>query len=645
MILKLLSIETLLKSIMNNLKLFFSFLISFLFVSFSFSFSNNLYDNIFLGLNIDKINSQGSSYNITSFINGNISIFDEIVVPLESGQESKIISMNIYPNIPVVAEVISLNIEFDMPITLWMLRSEQVSLNLTYYSNKILYASFVFYQPFLGTISIDCYYADIGQEFIYEETITFDLFVKGLGNNILSRKNNFSQSNELHASQTNIKVMDFALNAQFFEQYLESIVLVVTPDLDIFSNIKLLDAENNLLGQRLMPVNDNIHITLDSSILLELNVTDNFSIICDLKNDVSENVLFNVNVATINSFLMINSSNHLFSTSDIISNTFIIVTKNKPIINSVAIKDYLAVTNNFIANIEYVLTQGDINAVFYRAYCINDFSFSAWITKNIFTPISSPLELMIELDSYFEHNKNYLLEMKLQATEQSELVSSNVFLVDLTSPNTPTAVTIKSYDLSRGSQQNTFEIEFEVNIAQSLDVESGIQSFQLLKRDQTDVNWQVIVSEAVVSQIFEVTYNQTIGTLAEYSLVAINGSGLESEMSDIVFFEDGQALQHFETLFNNPNPFDSRVEDTTIYYTLKFEADVDIYIYDMYGYLVNKWSFTAGSLGGQKRNQFVWDGRNILGDKVSKGGYILIIFAKDENGKTVSSKYKIGVIR
>ena len=74
-------------------------------------------------------------------------------------------------------------------------------------------------------------------------------------------------------------------------------------------------------------------------------------------------------------------------------------------------------------------------------------------------------------------------------------------------------------------------------------------------------------------------------------------------------------------------------------------ADVDITIYDMFGYVVKRWSFAAGSAGGQLSNAIIWDGTNELGKKASKGGYILILKTNNSAGNKVEKKYLIGIIR
>src|SRR5688572_19206838 len=78
-------------------------------------------------------------------------------------------------------------------------------------------------------------------------------------------------------------------------------------------------------------------------------------------------------------------------------------------------------------------------------------------------------------------------------------------------------------------------------------------------------------------------------------------------------------------LSNAPNPFDSRKGgpegQTRILYTLDQNLPVQVTLYDLLGFRVRRWDFPAGQEGGRLgHNEFVWDGTNERGQKVSKGG-------------------------
>lgn len=99
---------------------------------------------------------------------------------------------------------------------------------------------------------------------------------------------------------------------------------------------------------------------------------------------------------------------------------------------------------------------------------------------------------------------------------------------------------------------------------------------------------------------------------------------------------------------NAPNPFDSRKGglegQTQISYTLAQDVPVRVTLYDLLGFRVRRWDFSAGQNGGRAgHNQFLWDGTNETGRKVSKGGYLAQI--EIETPETVVSVIrKIGVI-
>ena len=103
---------------------------------------------------------------------------------------------------------------------------------------------------------------------------------------------------------------------------------------------------------------------------------------------------------------------------------------------------------------------------------------------------------------------------------------------------------------------------------------------------------------------------------------------------------------------NYPSPFSPHKPNKNgelgalIQYSLWADADVKILIYDLFGNLVRKLNYSAGSNGGQvAQNQITWDGRNGEGIIVANGGYILQIIAKDQNGNVYKARQKVGVLK
>jgi hypothetical protein len=101
-------------------------------------------------------------------------------------------------------------------------------------------------------------------------------------------------------------------------------------------------------------------------------------------------------------------------------------------------------------------------------------------------------------------------------------------------------------------------------------------------------------------------------------------------------------------LTNVPNPVDTRKSgaegQTQISYQLAGSWPVTITLYDLFGFKVKAWSFSAGEEGGREGyNHLIWDGCNENGQKVAKGGYIAQLQI-DSPEATVTAIRKIGVI-
>ena len=110
----------------------------------------------------------------------------------------------------------------------------------------------------------------------------------------------------------------------------------------------------------------------------------------------------------------------------------------------------------------------------------------------------------------------------------------------------------------------------------------------------------------------------------------------------------GFASPLIQNVSNAPNPFDSRrgglEGQTQITYELADASAVHVTVYDLFGFKVQEWNFSAGSAGGQTgRNGFLWDGRNSAGTPVAKGGYLAYIEVVGPQG-TAKTIRKIGVI-
>jgi len=103
-----------------------------------------------------------------------------------------------------------------------------------------------------------------------------------------------------------------------------------------------------------------------------------------------------------------------------------------------------------------------------------------------------------------------------------------------------------------------------------------------------------------------------------------------------------------QNVTNAPNPFDSRrgglEGQTRISYQLAADSTVHVRVYDLFGFKVRQWDFSANDEGGRAGlNDFLWDGTNATGQKVSKGGYLVSIDVENAQGHSQTLR-KVGVI-
>ncbi len=93
---------------------------------------------------------------------------------------------------------------------------------------------------------------------------------------------------------------------------------------------------------------------------------------------------------------------------------------------------------------------------------------------------------------------------------------------------------------------------------------------------------------------------------------------------------------------NYPNPFSPKINNnTTIAFYVFDEAKVTAIIYDLLGKEVKNLSDDFYDSGEHK---IKWDGKNDEGENVAKGGYLLKLTIRYQNGKTESAIRKIGVL-
>lgn len=97
-------------------------------------------------------------------------------------------------------------------------------------------------------------------------------------------------------------------------------------------------------------------------------------------------------------------------------------------------------------------------------------------------------------------------------------------------------------------------------------------------------------------------------------------------------------------LSNYPNPFCAGRENTTIFYSLRENSEVEMGIYNYLGNRIIQWRFSAGTAGGQiGTNRIPWNGRDGKGVVAGPGGYICRLVVQTSDGKK-TFKRKIGVV-
>ena len=86
---------------------------------------------------------------------------------------------------------------------------------------------------------------------------------------------------------------------------------------------------------------------------------------------------------------------------------------------------------------------------------------------------------------------------------------------------------------------------------------------------------------------------------------------------------------------NYPNPFNPQ---TSIMLSLEEDAQVDLIIYNLLGEEVTR--LAANEYRPAGYYNFIWNGRNSMGTKVSTGVYFYHAMIRDSHGKTVLNKTK-----
>ena len=191
---------------------------------------------------------------------------------------------------------------------------------------------------------------------------------------------------------------------------------------------------------------------------------------------------------------------------------------------------------------------------------------------------------------------------------------------------------------------STFNNTYIIFWHSSLDLESGIVCYELQEKDNISMTWKKVNDNILISLTGYSIIDKIAGRYF-YRVWAKNAVGLWSRWSLVSQQVNVSLPDKIITRVSNfPNPVNLRKENTTITYFLNRDVDVAITIYDLMGYKIRTWHFSAGKKGGsQGINNIVWDCMDDKGNKIFKGCYICRIKAGFNQKVTIATR-KIGVI-
>ncbi len=157
---------------------------------------------------------------------------------------------------------------------------------------------------------------------------------------------------------------------------------------------------------------------------------------------------------------------------------------------------------------------------------------------------------------------------------------------------------------------------------------------------------KIVLADDTEIENFFVAIDSSLVEAHDYSFDAV-GARLQVRSSGNQAFSIsrgfGTTPADFEnSVYNYPNPFNPRVEETSIVYYLPVDSDVEISIYTLIGEPVFSTSLDAGNAGGQGGtiNRVLWNGLNGESLMVREGVYIAVVKYSGGEART-----KIAVVK
>ncbi len=224
-----------------------------------------------------------------------------------------------------------------------------------------------------------------------------------------------------------------------------------------------------------------------------------------------------------------------------------------------------------------------------------------------------------------------------------------VYRVDLSPPSIP-GKPVSDQELAGGAPAKTGV--FTIKWSGSSDSESGVRAYEIQERVDNDPVWATIrmVPSAQHSLLVGNKDNPSnlpkpSGHFYSYRVRALNQAGGVSDWSaPSAAASTGFPTEAITKVTNYPNPVDIRQGPTNISYILNEDSSVKITLFDILGYQIRSWEFSAGGNGGKAGpNVFKWDGTDAGGSKVAAGGYIMRIEVIGTKGSTTVIR-KIGIL-
>jgi hypothetical protein len=228
-----------------------------------------------------------------------------------------------------------------------------------------------------------------------------------------------------------------------------------------------------------------------------------------------------------------------------------------------------------------------------------------------------------------------------------------VFRIDLSPPSVPSQPLSDEDQTHTPSKNGVYTITWNA----AKDPESGVRAYEVQERKDNDPVWSTIrlvsagfatqskISMAIGNKDTPANMPRETGHFYTYRVRAVNQAGGTSAWSaESTAAATGLPSESITKVTNYPNPVDTRQGPTHISYILNSASSVKITLFDLLGYQIRTWQFSAGENGGKLGpNVFEWDGLDDSGRHVSAGGYIMRIEVVGDKGSTVVLR-KIGII-